>query len=54
MPIPRPRYGASCVNVVEVWLSSFLPLEEMIANYPPQADARDDDSSNTGDKKIKK
>jgi len=22
-----------CVNVAEVWLSSFLPLEEKIANY---------------------
>ena len=27
------------VNVAEVWLSSFLPLEEKIANYPPLADA---------------
>ena len=40
-----------CVNVAEVWLSPFLPLEEKVANYPPQADARDDDSSNAADTK---
>jgi hypothetical protein len=28
-----------CVNVVEEWLSPFLPLEKKVANYPPQADA---------------
>ena len=25
-----------CVNVVQEWLSPFLPLEEKVANYPPQ------------------
>ena len=37
------------VNVDEVWLSPFLPQEEKVANYPPLADARDDDSSNAAD-----
>jgi hypothetical protein len=27
------------VNVAEVWLSQYLPLEDIVANYPPQADA---------------
>jgi hypothetical protein len=26
-------------NAAEVWLSPFLPVEEKVANYPPQADA---------------
>ena len=26
----------------EVWLSQYLPLEDIVANYPPRADARDD------------
>jgi len=30
----------------EEWLSPFLPQEEKVANYPPQADATGDDSSN--------
>ena len=38
------------VTTVQVWLSSFLPLEEKIANYPPQVDATKADSSNAADK----
>jgi hypothetical protein len=32
----------------EVWLSTFIPLKEMIANYPPQADATDNSSTADG------
>ena len=45
------REKAGCYNMpnkiatVQVWLSPFLPQEEKVANYPPLADARDDDSS---------
>ena len=27
------------VNVAEVWLSQYLPLEDIVANYPPLANA---------------
>ena len=40
------------VTTVQVWLSSFLPLEEKIANYPPQVDATKADSSNAAGKNI--
>ena len=43
------------VNVVKVWLSSFLPPEEKIAKYPPTADATTADRSKAaGIQKIKK
>ena len=28
-----------CVNVVQVWLSQYFPLEDIAANYPLRADA---------------
>jgi hypothetical protein len=37
------------ITTGEVWLSPFLPLEEKLANYPLQADATDDNSSNAAD-----
>ena len=50
---PDHRYGASCVNVAEVWLSPFFHWKKG-CELSAAADARDDDSSNTADKKIKK
>jgi hypothetical protein len=35
-----------CVTTVEVWLSQYLSLEDIVANFSPKANARDDDSSN--------